>query len=236
MKTTFQSNKRTARLAGFLFICVCIPLSFWGESYVWSVVFVPRDPVATANRLLSNETIFRASIVSHIIGTFSFGFMVMLLFRLFRPVDKHLSRLMLVPVLAMIPIVFVLETLNFAALMILKGETRSTFAVTQQHEISYFLLRLQSYGFSGTKFFFGLCFIPFGMLVFRSRFLPRIFGFLLLVSGFAYIIDSLTYILLQRSDYLMVHKIVSYTSAGYVLTFLWLLIKSVRNPTNQAIS
>lgn len=228
MQTTFESNGRTARLAGLLFICVCLPLFFWGESYVPSKIFVARDPVATANNLLSKEFIFRTSIASHFLSTLTFAFMVMLLYRLFRPVDKHLSRLMLAPVLAMIPIVFVLNIFSIAALMILKGETRTSFDVTQQQEFSHLLWRLHNYGVGGTKIFFGLCFIPLGMLVFKSRFMPRIFGFLLIISGVAYFVDSLAYFLLQRPDFLMVHKFVTYTSAGYVLTLLWLLVMGVR--------
>jgi hypothetical protein len=230
MENTFESNRRTARLAGFLFICVCLPMAMWGESYVQSIIFVSRDPVATAANVLSKEFIFRASIISHIIGSFIFVYMVMLLYRLFRPVDKHLSRLMLVFVLAQVPIVFIVEVFNFAAVMILKSEARPTFDVVQQQEFSYLLLRLHNYGAGATKIFFGLCFIPFGMLVFRSGLMPRIFGFLLIISGIAYIADTVCYIVLQRPYYVMVHQIVRYTSAGYVLTLLWLLVKGVREP------
>ena len=66
------SPKKTARLAASLFFFVCIPLSFWGQTYVLSNIFVPQDPTATANNLLSNEFIFRMSIVSHLVDTIFF--------------------------------------------------------------------------------------------------------------------------------------------------------------------
>lgn len=225
------SPKRTARLAASLFFFLCFPLAFW-DLYVSRKIFVPQDPVATANNLLSNEFIFRTSIVTHLAGISIFVLMVLFFYRLFRTVDKHLARLMLFSVLALIPIVFVFEVFNFTALMILKSETRSTFDVAQQQEAAYFLLRIPRYGV-GTgmgKLFLGLCFIPFGMLVFRSVFAPRIIGILLIIGGVGYVADCCTSILLQRADYLIMRSFLKYTTLAYILALLWFLIKGVRAP------
>ena len=225
------SLKRTASLAASLFFFVCIPLSFWGQTYVLGKIFVPQDPITTANNLLSNEFLFRMSIVSHFVDTIFFVLMMLLFYRLFRPVGKHLSRLMLVPALAQITIVFILEILHYTALMILKSEPRPTFDVAQQQEAAYFLLRMYSYGggIGIGKLFIGLCFIPFGMLVFRSGFAPRIIGILLIIGGVGYVADCFTSILLQRADYLMVRSFLKYTTLAYILALLWFLIKGVRD-------
>ncbi len=242
METTLNSNlptealaqvgSRTARLAASLFFFVCIPLALWDQFYVPQKIFVLNDPVATANNLLSNEFIFRTSIVSHLAGLLIFVFMILLFYRLFRPVDKHLSLLMIAPVLATIPIVFVFEVFNFTALMILKGETRSTFDVAQQQEAAYFLLRMHRYGVGAGmgKLLFGLCLIPFGMLVLRSGLTPRIIGILLIIGGVGYVADCCISILLQRADYLMVRSFLIYTALGYILALLWFLVKGVRDP------
>lgn len=223
-----STNSRTIRLAVSLFFFVCVPLSWWETGKVHSKIFVAGDPVATANNLLANEFIFRTAIASHLIGTFAFAFMVLLFYRIFRPVSKHLSRLMIVPILAQIPIVFVFETLNYAALMLLKAEVRPTFDVVQQQEVAYLLLRIHRYGFGADKIIFGLCFIPFGMMVFRSGLAPRIIGILLVVGGVGYVIDSFLYVLLQRADYLPIQSMKLFASVSYSLSFLWFLIKGVR--------
>jgi hypothetical protein len=225
---TAREATKTARLAGILFFCLCLPLAIWGETYVAGKIFVAHDPVATANNLLSNESIFRISIVGHLAGTIIFVLMVMLLYRLFRPVDKHLSRLMIAFVLAQIPVVMILEVFNIAALMILKSEGRPTFDVAQQQEVAYFLLRIHRYGTGTGKFFFGLCYIPWGMLVLRSRFMPRIFGILLLINGVGYVAHCFTYILLQRPEYLIVVQFLRFTTLGFISTLLWMVIKGIR--------
>jgi hypothetical protein len=157
--------------------------------------------------------------------------MILLFYRLFRPVDKHLSRLMLVSVLAQIPVVFVFEVFNYTALMILKNETRPTFDVAQQQEAAYFLLRMLRYGVGPgmSKLFIGLCFIPFGMLVFRSGLTPRIIGILLIIGGVGYIADCCISILLQRADYVMVRSYLMYTTLAYILALLWFMVKGVRD-------
>ena len=117
---TGRQASKTARLAASLFFFLCIPLFFW-EQTVSSKIFVAQDPVATANNLLSHEFIFRAATVSHLAGNIIFVMMVLMFCRLFRPVDKHLTRIMAAFILVQIPIVLILEVFNIAALMTLIG-------------------------------------------------------------------------------------------------------------------
>ena len=233
MEATLHSNNKIARLAASLFFFLCVPLSIWDGFYVPRKIFVPQDPVATANNLLSYEFIFRTSIVSHLIGFLIFVFMIVLFYRIFRPVDKHLSQLMLFSILAQIPVVFVFEVFNFTSLMILKSEARPTFDIAQQQEAAYFLLRMPRYavGAGMGKLFIGLCFIPFGMLVFRSGLAPRIIGILLIIGGVGYVADCCIAVLLQRSDYVMVRSYLMSTTVCYALALLWFLVKGVRKPT-----
>jgi Domain of unknown function (DUF4386) len=243
METTIQSNltdgkqaSRKARLAALIFFIVCIPLSLWDQFYVPGIIFVPQDPAATASNLLSNELMFRSSILCHLAGFLSFAFMVVLFYRLFRPVDKPLSQLMLYPLLAMIPVVFVFEVFNYAALMVLKSEARSTFDLAQQQEAAYFLLRLPRYatGAGMGKLFLGLCFIPFGMLVLRSGWAPRIIGILLIIGGVGYVADCCIVILLQRADYIMVRSYLMATTVCYMLALLWFLFKGLKKKEEMA--
>jgi len=231
MEETDQS--RTVRIATALFFFVCVPLSLW-ESNVQSKIFVPQNPATTANNLLSNELFFRSTIVTHIIGTVVFIIMMMLFYRLFKPVNNHLARLMIIPILAQFPIVFIIEALNFTALMTLKSEARPAFEALQKEEVAYFLLRLHRYTFGADKIVFGLGFIPFGMLVLRSGFAPRIIGYLILLGGVGYVIDTCLYLLLQRADYLNVQSLKLMSSALYALAFLWFMIRGIRKTTIQA--
>jgi len=227
MEVSNQSS-RTIRIATALFFFVCVPLSLW-ETRVQSKIFVPQDAVATAQNLLAHEFIFRTTLISHIIGTVVFILMVMLFYRIFKPVDNHLAKLMIIPILLQFPIVFVLEAVNFTALMTLKSDARSTFDVLQQQEVAYFLLRLHRYTFGADKLVFGLGFVPLGLLVIRSRIAPRIIGLLILIGGVGYVMDTILYMLLQRSTYLTVQPLKLISSVLYSLGFLWFLVKGARH-------
>lgn len=227
MEGTIESNTRFVRIASALFILVCIPLSIWSDSYVPSKVFVAQGPVATANNLLANEFLFRSAIIVHILGFTCFVVMMFMFHRVFSPVDRFLGRLMLMPIIAQFAIGFILQTLNFSALLILKSEARAGFDLAAQQETAYMLMRISRTGLGSEKIVLGLSFIPFGMLVLKSGFLPRIFGILLLISAAGYVIDTCSLILLDRPVYLMIRP-VRFLFAGFVITLLWMLIKGVQ--------
>jgi hypothetical protein len=230
MELTPQLNNRAVRMAAALFFFLCVPLSVWESNYVHAKILVAQDPVATATNLLANEFIFRASIVSHIMGTVIFLIMVLLFYNVFRHVDKQLARFMIIPIIAQFTIVFIMEVVNFTALMMLKSEPRATLDVFSQQEVAYFLLRIHRLAFGADKIIFGLFFIPFGILVFRSGFAPRLIGILILIGGVGYVADTCLYILLQRTDYLTVQSIKLLSSASYSLGLLWFLIRGVQSP------
>jgi hypothetical protein len=234
MEATLESkqNSKIARLGASLFFG-SLPLALWGELYVPSKIYVPKDVLATTNNVLSNEFIFRTAIVCNIASMLFFAAMLLMFYRLFRQVDKHLARLMIVPVLVQVPIVFTSEAFNFAALMILNGDLPFTVDGAKQQELAYFMLRMHRYVLGPTKFFLGLSFIPFGLLVLRSGFAPRIIGILLIIAGAGYVVDSSTYILLERPDYLMIGSYLRSGFLGFVLALMWFLINGVRSSNNQ---
>lgn len=238
METHLQSNSKTARIAAGLFFALCIPLSMWDGMYVPGKIFVAQDPVATANNVLSNELMFRSAIVTHLAGILIFAFSMILFSRIIKPLDSNLSRLMTLLMSIVVTNVFILEVLNYSALMILKSEPRPSFDVAQQQEMAYLLMRIYRTG-SGPglgKLFFGLYFIPFGIVVLRFRLAPLIIGILLIIGGVGYVIDCCIAVLLQRPLYVLVRSYLIYTTLAYILALLWFLVKGVREPvTDQTI-
>jgi hypothetical protein len=141
---------------------------------------------------------------------------------------------MMIPVLAQVPIVFVLELFKFTGLMVLKGGALMTLAIEQKQEFAYLLLRMQGYGIGTSQLYWGLFFIPFGMLVYRSGLVPRIFGVLTVITGIGYVGDTSAFILLQRPDYLIVRPFIMSTFIGGMLTLLWFLVKGVKEERTTA--
>jgi hypothetical protein len=62
-----------------------------------------------------------------------------------------------------------------------------------------------------------------GYLIFKSGYIPRILGVLLIIGGFGYLIDFVTFLLFPDFDV----TIAEFTFIGELLLPLWLLIKGV---------
>jgi hypothetical protein len=84
-------------------------------------------------------------------------------------------------------------------------------------------LDLHEYGIQVASIFWGLWLLPLGILVYKSGFLPRILGVLLVIGFFGYLIDFVTFFYFPNFD----SPIVLLTSIGELLFPLWLLIKGV---------
>lgn len=76
--------------------------------------------------------------------------------------------------------------------------------------------------------FFGLWLLPFGLLIYKSGFIPRIIGVLMLIAGFGYTIDSLTSLLFPTLGSFTKPIAFTFSGVGEIITMLWLLIKGVK--------
>src|SRR5512135_1481463 len=100
-----DSTKRTARLAGLLYLVSSIPAPF-ALIFVPGRLFVEGNPAATAERLRSSESLLRAGIAAEIFSSVLFIFVALTLYRLFKPVSEPPALAMLVLILISSPISF----------------------------------------------------------------------------------------------------------------------------------
>ncbi|MDP9229670.1 MAG: DUF4386 domain-containing protein [Bacteroidota bacterium] len=227
MEQTIGSLKKTARLAGLLYFILGIT-GYYAIMYVPGKIIVRGDAVATANNILANEFLFRTGIVSHLISVTTFLFLALVLYRLFKQVNEYQAKLLVVLVVVQIPIIFLIETCRITSLMILKGEVLKTLAPEQLQDLSMIFLKIHAYGIQTVEIFWGLWLIPFGQLVYKSGFIPRILGVLLIIAGVGYTVDSFTFMLFP--NYREYSQITAFTFSGIgeLSIILWLLIKGVR--------
>ncbi len=222
-----DSMKKTARLAGLLYVIMTIqaPIALL---YVPSYIIVKGNTAATLNNLLAHEFMFRLSIVSQLASTIIFFLLAFVLYRLFKQVNHFQAKLLLAFVLVQVPITFVFETISFTSLMIAKSEILQSVATDQKQALVTLLLKIHSYGLVTSEIFWGLWLIPFGQLVYKSAFIPRIFGFLLIFGGICWIGDSITFLLFP-AWHPLVSDIVAKTGwVGEIPIMLWLLIMGVK--------
>jgi len=186
-----NSTKRQARVAGLLYLLTSIPGVF-SLLYVPSHFIVSGDPAATANKILTSEFIFRLGILSEVIGSTGFIFVVRALYRLLSGVNKTQASLMLTLMLVSIPISLANVLNEIAALKLIHGgDFLSVFDERQLDALAMLFLKLHGQGFVVAQVFWGLWLIPFGLLVYKSGFLPRILGVLLIIACFGYLANSL---------------------------------------------
>ncbi len=222
-----NSINKTTRFAGFLYLLMA-PFGIFGIMYVPSILIVPGDAATTANNIMTSESLFRSGIVSALIVQILIILLVLVLYKLLKPVNKNHALLMVIFILVSVPITMLNELNQFAALLISSGaDYLAVFSAGQLQTLVSLFLNLHEYGIFITSIFWGLWLLPMGYLVFKSGFLPRILGILLMIACFGYLIDSFGRLLLSNFDTTIVATIVGVMLWGELLFPLWLLIKGV---------
>ena len=227
MEINSSSLKKTARLAGLLYLLLVIT-GVYSIIYIPSQVIVPGDAVTTAKNMISNEFLFRTGFLNDIISNTIFLFLVLVLYRLFKQVNENQAKLMFALVIVQIPCVFIMEAFNITSLMILKGEVLKTFELSQRQDLAMLFLKINDYGTLPLEMFWGLWLLPFGLLVYKSEFIPRIFGILLVIAGIAYMIDSTIALLFPSYSSFVKYPTLLLVAIGEISITLWLLIKGVK--------
>jgi hypothetical protein len=215
---------KAARVAGALYLLMVLVGPF-ALIYVPGRLIVRGNATATATNVLAHETMFRLGIVADLIGTVIFILAVLALYRLLGAVNTMLASHMVALALVSAAVGF-LNVLNHIAALILfrGGEFLAVFDRPQREALGMLFLRLYGQGIAINEIFWGLWLLPFGLLVMRSGFLPRILGVLLIINCFAWVAEGLTSLLLP--DYAsVVHRYATIPEFGEILIMLWLLIK-----------
>ena len=224
MKTALGPNKKTARIAGFLYLIVAV-FSIFSFVYMDLKIYVPDDAATTACNILSSELLFRLSFISSIIYQIAFLFLVCALYKLFNTVDKDQAILMVIFVVVSIPIALLNMLNQFAPLLLLNGSVYlSAFNSAQLQALSMVFIEMYNYGIFITQIFWGLWLFPLGKLVFKSGFSPKWLGVLLMISCFGYIIESLVMFLFPGYEVITYPGLMIATVAEFSLIF-WLLFK-----------
>ena len=222
-RSTTTSPIVTARVAGLLYLLL-LPLGIFGTLYVPSTLIVPGDAATTAANILAHEPLFRMGIVSALLVQVVNILVVLLLYRLLKPVHKDWAALMVIFLLAGVPIAMFNELNNAAVLLVVSGAPyQQGFSTDQLQALIPLFLDLHKAGINIAGIFWGLWLLPMGYLVFESGFLPRILGILLIIGCLGYLIDSFAFLLVPGLNI----AIAQFTFLGEVLLPLWLLIKGV---------
>jgi hypothetical protein len=196
--------------------------------YVPSKLIVHGNATATAHNIAASETLFRLSIAVHLAGETLFVFVALSLYNLLRAVNQRHALHMLTLILVAIPIAFLNELNAIAALLLARGaDFLALMDKPQRDALAMMFLNLHGYGFDIAGVFWGLWLFPLGLLVYRSGFLPRILGILLMINCFAFLVRSFMALVLPQYE-AYVSPWMRPLHFGEQLFMLWLLIMGAR--------
>jgi hypothetical protein len=222
-------NQKTARTAGLLYLIVVVA-GIFSIAYVPSRLIVQGDASATVNNIVAFEPLFRLGIVAALICYTAFLLLPLVLYRLLSPVDQAVAVLMVAFAVVSVPVSLANEVNKLEILSVLNGADHLKAFTTEQLQSQVMLsLAAHGKGLFVSKIFWGLWLLPFGYLVFKSSFLPKVLGILLMLGCFGYLIDVLGGALFPGYSQTPISSFVRKPAFfGEVGICLWLLIVGVR--------
>jgi hypothetical protein len=222
------SLSKKARVAGLLYILASV-VGFVRLIYIPTALFVSGNAAATANNIAVHESLFRLGIVSGLLSSALWIFVPLALYRLLKDVDQALAVVMVIlGSLMQVPLFFVNAVTDVGALLFASGaDFLSGFDKSQRDALTLLFINLHHHLDLANAIFWGLWLIPFGLLVYRSRFLPRFLGVWLMIGCLGYLGFSFAGFLFP------VYEDKAFTLGtpfrmGEVAIMLWLLIMGAK--------
>jgi|CXWL01.1.fsa_nt_gi signal transduction histidine kinase len=221
--------KKTARLAGLLWLLVAVTTGF-SLGYVRSTLLVSGNAAATANNIMANESLFRMAIASTVFSQIFLFFFGLTAFRLFKGVNKTWATVFLTSVLITVAIGVVNSLNNMAAVLIVsKPDYLNVFAQEQLNAIMMVFLRLNNYGIGLVEIFSAIFLFSFGLLIIKSKYMPNILGVLLIIGSISFPVNTFTKIIVPQFYPTIFTQIAMFCGGlGAIPAILWLLIKGVK--------
>ena len=224
-----DSNKKQARIAGLLYLIVVLT-GIFNLMYVPSKLIVWDNASVTFNNILESETLFRLGIVAGIICYTAFLILPIVLYQLLNQVNKTYAVGMVALAVISVPLSLV-NLLNKVNVLTLIDKAQYPQVIEADELQAQVLLYLDFYnnGIEIASVFWGLWLLPFGYLVFKSGFLPKILGICLMAGCFGYLTNFIGGFLFQNYAGLGIARFVSLPgSIGEIGICLWLLIIGIK--------
>ncbi len=225
-KIADQSPRKTARMAGLFYLIFIITTVL--ATSIRDRFIVSGDEVATANNIMTSQALFRGGFVIELVSATFFVLAAWALYVLLKPVNKNLALLFLLLNLGGVAVECINALNLVATLQFLSGANYLTaFQTGQLQAMAMSSLDLYTNGFLIAQIFFSVWLLPLGWLVYKSRFLPKFLGVLLILDFFGNMSWFLQGFLLPDQ------KLLAYP--GNAISFIaeisltvWLLIMAVK--------
>lgn len=230
-----NSIKNLARLTGATYLLM-VPFGVLGILYIPNSIFVAGDMAATIDNVAANQSMFHFSVFASLVVQVIQIFLVLLLYKLLSHASKTAGVLMVACIIPAVSIAM-LNEINLLAVssLVSGGALAASFTAEQVQGLVGLLFEMHQSGVMIAQIFWGLWLFPMGYLAYKSGYVPRLIGVLLMVGCFGYLADSILFVLGIDIGF----TVSEYTFLGEVLLPLWLIVKADKvaklHPQNTSV-
>jgi Domain of unknown function (DUF4386) len=233
---SLNSAKRTARIAGVLYLLVAVCGGF-AHLFARATVYVPGDAAATADNIVEHSALFRFGFVADLAMATSFVFLGMTLYELYKHVNKEVAAALMIFVAIGTGMILVNLLFHFGALLV---ATDASYAAALGNggsdALVLLLVDMHQYGYLIAGILFGLWLLPLGYLAYSSGLFPRVLGVALMIACFCYLIDTLAGFLLPDLGSAFSTVVITPAAIAELWMVGYLLLLGVRTPKPAALA
>lgn len=213
----FQNRRKTARIAGIFYAILALVFL---PQLLRDQLIVVGDAAVTGRNILDNALLFRLNILGDLAGYIAFVCLAVWLYSLLKNVHRTAAQLMVAFVLLCVAIFMVSAAHELAALRLLQGNDPAQAMLT---------LGLYEDGMAIASVFMGLWLFPLGWLFYRSGFMPKALGILLMVACFGYLLHAFAGLVMPEWKALTIQGMIL-PGVLELITVIWLLVFGVKHP------
>lgn len=228
-----KTNKNTARAAGLIYLVVIITGMF-------SLAYVPQKLIdwnnsrVTFNNITASPSLFRLGIYSSVVCYVAFTFLPLTLYKLLKTINEFHARVMVILALLSVPLSFNNLQYKYAALTLTgKASFLQSISIEDIQRKLMFSLHQYNDGILLATVFWGFWLFPFGLMVYRSGFIPKFLGVLLMLGCIGYLINFTGNTLLDNYSQIGIGKYIGMLPAiaeiGICFWLLFFGLKAKRN-------
>jgi hypothetical protein len=220
------STDKLARRAGAVYLAYIVFIASSG--IMQSRLVAWNDLAATARNIQQSIMLFRVAFLTEIVATMLFLCATWSYYVLLKPVGKNLALLLVLLNLAGVAVECSSRIVNFGALKCLTDtDLARGFTADQMQAMAMLLLRVGGSGMAVANLFYGAWLFPFGWLVWKSGFIPRFWGVLLIADCLCLWICFVQWCLFPNYEK-WTYPLFPVMFVAEVGTALWLVIKGAQ--------
>ena len=216
-----------AKIIGAVYLCYFV--AAFSGIFLMKGIVIPTDPLATADNMLSHESMYRAGFAIGLVANAIYLAVTALFYRLFGPVNWNLSLIAAFLSFAGCVVQIFGGLLQLAPLVLLQDSgAAQAFAVEQLHSAALLSFKLYAQVFNISLVLFAAYDLLLGYLILRSKFLPRVLGAFLMIAGIGWL--SFLWPPLAKA---LASIVMPVGALAEISLMLWLLVRGVDIPVWQ---